>query len=282
MQLYSTLCFTSSCAAVQAAGLHARGAAKARQRSQMSRAPEQQVQLADLNQNAQLPQPSSAPALNTDAPARSGNRLVDNTDVDGALGSNQEFEGQGEGTATVGDPSHASQAPAPAAPSSSSLPQTNDVMISLVSISQPLMTMMQRLVRNPGRLDEQTLTHLQQMFNTINPHWQAVQEIAQPSSTATPPVAQTLGKQPNKQADNGGSAQQHEAAKPPGQTAAMGQRDLPEGEDAAASEQAVDEVAERPAGPQGPAAADHWLGQAATTSIQDPAPGEHATTAAGL
>ena len=258
------------CAAVQGAGLHGRGAGNARQKSRMSQAPEHSVQLAALDQNAQLPKLSSAPALNIDAPARSDKRPVDNMDVDGAPGSNTEFEGWGAGTSTGGDPSHASQAPEPAAAPPL---QTNDVMITLMAIAQPLMTMIQNLMCNPQLVDQQTRTTLQQMCNTVKPHWKAVKEFAQTSSTGNAPAGQAIGE---KQADKHGSAKQHEAAKLPGQTAAVGQSALPQGEIAAASEQATDAAAKRLPGPQGPAAAEGRLGEAATTLLLDPAPGQYA------
>ena len=273
------------CAAVQNANLHGAGVAKARQRSRMNRAAKHGVQLAALDQNAALPKPCCAPgrALNTDAPATHGNTHVGTMDVDDAPGSNEQFAGQGASSAAIGDPSHASQAPAPAA--APSLQTKHDIMVSLVAIMQPLMINITDMVHNSGPVDQpvdqQTLTNLQQMCNTVGPHWKAVKELVQPSTTGKAPATESDGEKPSQQANKGGTTKQHEAAKPPTQTAATGPSALPEGELAAASEQAVVE-AERLAGLQGCAAADRRLGQATTTSLQDPAPGEHVTAAAGV
>ena len=246
----------------------------------MSRAPEHRVQLAAQDQSVQLHTLSSAPALITDAPARNGSRPVESMDVDGALGSNKESAGQCVGTAASRDPDHARQAPAPdAAPSLN----TTNVLASLVSIVHPLMTIIHDYYGcNSRPVDQQTLTNLQQVYNTVKPHWKAVKKLVQTASIGKGPAAQAAGQKPSKQADKCGSAKQHKAAEPPSWTAAMGQGALPEGEVAAASEQAVVEDAQKLAGPQISTAADGKLGKTATASLQDPAPGEHAITAAGV
>lgn len=241
----------------------------------MSRAPEHRVLLAALDQNAQLLKPSSAAALNTDPPASNGGRPDDNMDVDGAPGSDKEFAGQGTGTAAGGDPSHGSQAPALAAAPSL---HTRDVLVSVVSIMQPLMTIIHDYGCNPRPVDQQTLDNLQQMLNTVKPHWKAVKKVVQTASTGKGPAAQAAGEEPSKQVDKNGSAKEHKAAEPPSQTAAMGQSALP----AAASEQAVVEAGKRLADPWDSAAADRRLSRAAITSLQDPAPGEDAVTAADV
>ena len=275
---------SDSCAAVQDADLHGVGVAKARQRSRILRAAEHRVQLAALDQNAQLPKPSSAPALNTDAAARDCNRHVDTMDIDGAPGSNEQIGGQGAGRAASGEPSHGSQARAsPAAPS---LQTKHDIMVSLVAIMQPLMVNIADMVHRSGPVDEpvdqQSLTNLQQMCNTVGPHWKAVQQVAQPSSIGKASAVQTGGGKPSQQANKGGTAKRHAAAKPPTQTGVIWPSGLPEGEIAAAPEQAVVEAAKRLAGPQGCVAADRRLGEANTTSLEEPAPGQRVLTAAGL
>ena len=231
----------------------------------MSRAPEHRVQLAALDQNAQLPQPASSLPIDTDAAANNGDRPVDNMDVDGAAGISEESAGLGTGAMGSDGPSHASQAPAPAAAPS---PQTKDHMLmSLIAIVQPMVTQIQNLQGSQGPVDQQALL---QMYETVKPHWKAVKQTAKHSSTGKAAAVEPAGGKPS-QPDTSCGAEQ-----PASQTVAMEEGPVLE-QEALASGQAVGEAAERATSAQHPTAADNRLSQAAMTSVPDCAPGEHAS-----
>lgn len=259
------------CAAVQAAELQGHGTAKTRQRSRMNRAPEHRVQLAALDQNAQLPQPSSSLPMNADAAASNGNRPVDNMDVDGAAGSSEESAGLGAAAQGSDGPSRASQASAPAA--APSLQTTDHLLVSLIAIVQPMVTRIQHTQGSHGPVDQQAL---RQMCETVEPHWNAIKEMAQHSSTGKAAAVDSAGGKPNQQADAQCGAKEYEAAELAGQTGAVDPDVLPE-QKAPASDQAVAEAATGAADPKDPTAADNRLSQAAMMSVQDPAPGERAS-----
>lgn len=268
--MYDRLCILLPCAAVQAAELQGDGTAKTRQRSRMNRAPEHRVQLAALDQNAQLPTTSSSLPMNADAAASNGDRLVDNMDVDGAAGSSEESAGQGTGAVGSDGPSRASQAPAPDA--ARSLHTGKDILLEVVASVQPMMRMIEHTGQGSlGPVDERTLRGLQQMYKTVKPHWKALKQTVKHFSTGRAPAMEAVAEKPSQQADTRCGAEQ-----PASHTVAMEQGPVLE-QQALASDQAVGEAAERATGAQHPTAADNRLGQAATTSVQDPAPGEHAS-----